>query len=291
MKNEVTWPEVIVVGIDASDESNTALAWAREAAGPETRILAVHGWEMPLVTGFDVVVPIDPNELEEAATDALHAVVDPTGDERIEPIVRNGHAGRVVIVTAENNDADMIVVGHRGRGRMSMMLGSTANYILHHSKVPVVVMRGEDIGRPARVVVGVDDHDLSEGCDNESVRALQWAYRLPGVETVVVTHGWFLPALAVGTMPPMFDDLDRLDAAAREVVDRVVAAAGPAPEHLEIVPEPARGTGAFTLIEASRHSDLVVVGSRGRGSFREVLLGSTSAEVAAYSHAPVVVVR
>jgi len=291
MKNEVTWPKSIVVGVDASEESRIALDWAREAAGPDTRILAVHGWEYPLVTGFDVVIPVDPNEIEQVATGATQAIVDDTGDDRIETVVRNGHAGRVVTLTAEENDADMIVVGHRGRGRMSMMLGSTANYVLHHSSVPVVIMRGEHIGPPANVVVGVDDHDLSEGCDNESVRALRWAYQLPGVEKVVVTHAWFLPALAVGTLPPMFDDLERLDTAARQVVDRVIAAAGSPPEHLEVTADVARGTGAFALIEASRHRDLVVVGSRGRGSFREVLLGSTSAEVAAYSHAPVVVVR
>jgi nucleotide-binding universal stress UspA family protein len=52
-----------------------------------------------------------------------------------------------------------------------------------------------------------------------------------------------------------------------------------------------RGTPGFALIEASRDVDMVVVGSRGRGGFKGLLLGSTSAEVASHSHAPVAVIR
>ena len=79
-----------------------------------------------------------------------------------------------------------------------MMLGSTANYVLHHTERPVVVVRGDHTGPPRHVVVGVDDHDLSAGAENESVRAVRWAYGLTGVEEVHVVHAWFLPALAVG---------------------------------------------------------------------------------------------
>ena len=283
---------IAVVGIDSSPESDAALEWVRAVCPGDARIIAVHAWELPLITGYDVVIPIDPAEIEQLAVDGLRERVTREDDDRLEAVVRQGHAGRAMVAVAEELEADMIVVGHRGSGRMSMMLGSTANYVVHHSDHPVVVIRGDHIGPPERVVVGVDDHDLDESHpENESVRALRWAYGLPGVQQIRVVHAWFLPALAAGMFTPMAADFERMDAAAREVVDHVVAAAGAVPEGVELTCDAIRGTGGFGLIEESRDADLVVVGSRGRGGFTEVLLGSTSAEVAAHSHSPVVIVR
>ena len=51
------------------------------------------------------------------------------------------------------------------------------------------------------------------------------------------------------------------------------------------------GTGGFALIEASRDADLIVVGTRGRSSFVQLLTGSTSLEVLSHAHCPVAVVR
>jgi nucleotide-binding universal stress UspA family protein len=283
-----------VVGVDASPEADAALEWARGVAGAGDRILVVHAWELPLVTGYDMVVTVDPAEIEQLSKQGLHELVERVADARIEPVTRQGHAGRALCSEADDADADLIVVGHRGRGRMSMMLGSTANYVLHHTERPVVVIRGEP-APPRWLVVGVDDHDLADdrgaGHENESVRAVRWAYSMPGVEHVRVVHSWFLPALAVGMFATVAAEMESMDAGAKAVVDRVLAAAGPPPDGVEVVGEAVRGTPGFALIEASRDADLVVVGSRGRGGFKGLLLGSTSAEVASHSHSPVAVIR
>ncbi len=198
-----------------------------------------------------------------------------------------------MVSQADDHDAAAIIVGHRGNSRVSMMLGSTANYVLHHTERPVVIVRGDHADVPRLVVVGVDDHDLDDeqGVENESTRAVRWAYGLPGVEEVRVVHAWFLPALAVGMFATVAAELDTMDAAAQGVVDRVLESAGPAPDQVKVTGEAVRGTPGFALIEASRDVDLVVVGSRGRGGFKGLLLGSTSAEVASHSHAPVAVIR
>ncbi len=281
----------LVTGIDASPESNVALEWTRSVAGPGDTVVAVHAWELPLVTGYDMVVTIDPAEIERMSKEGLDELVTKIDDDRIEAVTRQGHAGRALVAEADDRDAAMIVVGHRGNSRVAMMLGSTANYVLHHTSRPVVVVRGDHVGPPERVVVGVDDHHLDEEHDNPSVRAVRWAYGLPGVEEVRVVHAWFLPALAVGMFATVAAEMESMDSAAEAVVDRVIAAAGPPPDGVKVVGEPVRGTPGFALIEASRDADLVVVGSRGRGGFKELLLGSTTAEVAAHSHAPVGVIR
>lgn len=277
----------IVVGVDASAESDEALAWARSVAGDDDRIVVLHAWEIPLVTGYDMVVAVDVEEIEQLSTRALSELVEREDDPRLVPVARRGHAGRALV--AEGAGADLIVVGHRGNSRLSLMLGSTANYVVHHSQQPVVVVRGERHEPPRHVVVGVDDFD--EPAASPSVRALRWIYGLPRVERVTAVHAWFLPPLAVGMYHPANTDLTSMDASALRIAERVLAAAGDAPSHLEVTAESARGTGGLALIEASKTADLVVVGRRGRGGFSELVLGSTSAEVSAHSHAPVAIIQ
>lgn len=281
----------IVVGVDNSPESETAIQWARSVAGPDDKIVLLHAWQLPVVTGYDMVVTVDPHEIEQYAKEAVAESVQRLDDPRVIPVVHQGHPGRSLIAEADERGAGLIVVGHRGNSRVSMMLGSTANYVLHHTKRPTVIIRGEHESPPRRVVVGIDAHDLDESAENESVRALRFAYSLPGVERVRVVHAWFLPALAIGMFADVSADLDAMDLAAQAAIDRVVEAAGPVPAGVELVTEPIRGTPEFGLIEESREADLVVLGSRGRGGFKGLLLGSTSSAVAAHSHSPVVVVR
>lgn len=279
----------IVVGVDSSRESDRAVDWARGVATGDDRIVVVHGWDVPIVTSYDMVVVVDPHEIEVAAKQGVDDLMQRVADERLSPVTAQGAAGRVLVEQGEH--ADMIVVGHRGSSRAALILGSTANYVLHHTAKPVVVIRGAEIRPPRRIVVGVDDHELMTDGENASVRAVRWGWSLPGVEQVVVAHAWFIPALAIGRMSSYAIDSDEMDTAARGVVNRVLRAAGPPPEGVNVVAESIRGTPDFALIEASSNADLVVVGSRGRGGFAELILGSTSAKVVAHSHCPVAVIR
>ncbi len=292
----------LIVGTDWSFESQQAIRWAQIVAGDDARIVLCHAWQLPIIAGYDMVLAVDPTAIEQSAAEALDEQAKAIGDPRIVPRVKEGHPGRALVAAADEEDAAMIVVGHRGNSRVKLMLGSTANYVLHHTKRPVVIVRGHavedenaEVRPPRSVVVGVDDHDLDPeqtgAHDNPSVRALRWVYGLPGVERVRVVHAWFLPALAIGVYAEVAAELDEMDAAAQARIDHVLAAAGPPPAGIELTSEPVRGTPGFALIEESREADLVVLGNRGRGGFSELLLGSTTAEVAAHSHSPVAVVR
>jgi nucleotide-binding universal stress UspA family protein len=285
-----------LVGVDGSDESLDALSWAREGAGPDDRILVVHAWDVPVMVGYDVAVAIDPRSIEEAARSFLDQLVARTDDQRVSGHLIRSHAGRGIVELAEAGD--VVVLGHRGTGRMSMMLGSTASYVVHHVPQPVVIVRGDGAHPVRSVVVGADDHDLVDddgnivsGADNESVRALRWAMSLPGVTDVKVVHAWFLPAVVAGWYAGPGADFEVMDAASGKVIDHVIKVAGAVPETVTLTREVLRGTPGFAMIEASRAADLIVVGSRGRGTLRGLLLGSTSAEVASYGHCPVAIVR
>ena len=283
----------VIVGLDASTEASSALNWACAHTAPDAEIVAVRAFELHWIASAQLAVPVIPEDAELAAREALESLIAESADARVTGVVREGRAGEVIV--GESPGADLIVVGHRGDSRIALMLGSTTNYVLHHSELPVVVVRGDRLEAAAplrKVVVGVDDHDMTDtGGENASVRALRWAYSLPDVETIRVVYAWHLPPLAIGVYPALTADFEGMDEAAYAVIDRVVAAAGPAPHGVVIEPASVRGTPGIAMVEESQDADLIVVGSRGVGALRGLILGSTSSEAVAHSHCPVAVVR
>ncbi|MFH8336609.1 universal stress protein [Streptomyces sp. AM6-12] len=139
-----------------------------------------------------------------------------------------------------------------------------------------------------RVVVGVDG---SEG----SKQALNWAVRqaeLTGgwVEAVIA---WDVPQFhgALGWMPPSSSDEAALEARAQSEVTSVVEEAVAAHPAVQVSTVARYGTPASVLLEASRGAALLVVGSRGLGGFKGLLLGSVAQHCVQHAHCPVLVLR
>jgi nucleotide-binding universal stress UspA family protein len=133
----------------------------------------------------------------------------------------------------------------------------------------------------SRVVVGVDG---SEG----SARALRWAAdeaRLRGARLEIV-HAWAVPFMGeVPTTP----DLDaELEAGARTTLEEAMAAVDL--QGLEVDGRIERGPAAVVLVELAKGADLLVMGSRGRGGFTGLLLGSVSQQCAHHASCPIVIV-
>ncbi|HEY8788002.1 MAG TPA: universal stress protein [Actinopolymorphaceae bacterium] len=131
-----------------------------------------------------------------------------------------------------------------------------------------------------RIVVGVDGSDAS-------IEAVRWAVRyarLVGADVETVTS-WVYPAssgMALDTIDWQQNARDILDAAlARALSD--------GSDHL--IRTIVEDHPAAALVDAARGAELLVVGSRGRGAFAGMLLGSVSQHVAAHAPCPVVVVR
>lgn len=137
-----------------------------------------------------------------------------------------------------------------------------------------------------RIVVGVDGSDHSR-------RAVQYAFEEARRRdaTVEVVHAYHLP---IYWSPPEYNGpvtgptLEEARHEANQVVSRAI---GQAPSDLQVERFAIRGPAAHTLLRMAEGADLLVVGSRGRGGFRGLLLGSTSHQVISHAPCPVVVVR
>lgn len=279
----------VIVGLDHSDEAVGALRWALANRGPDDRIVALYAWEVQTLLAAEGPDTAVSDGFQHMAEVDIAAMLDGVSDARIAPSARRGRPGKLLVEASQS--ADLVVVGHRGESRVEMMLGSTANYVLHRAAGPVVIVRTDGEAPVRRVVVGIDAHGLDvDGAANESVDALRWAYGLPHVETIRLVNAWFLPAVEFGLFNRGLD-VEAFDANADRAIGLVLDAAGPAPAGVEITRHVAHAAAGEALVDASADADLVVVGSRGRGALRGLLLGSTSAEVAARARSSVAVVR
>jgi nucleotide-binding universal stress UspA family protein len=162
------------------------------------------------------------------------------------------------------------------------LLGSVSQHCLHHASVPTVVVHVLHREPADRIVVGVDG---SPGSD----AALRWAVaeaRLRDAALVVV-HAY--PSLGPGGpfSAARIDPL-ALDRAARRVVDASVS--GIDTSGVDVKPMTVCGNAAGAIVDAGEGADLVVVGSRGLGAWRRLLLGSVAAQVAHHARVPVAVV-
>ena len=139
-----------------------------------------------------------------------------------------------------------------------------------------------------RIVVGVDGSDGAVG-------ALRWAVdeaRLRGPDvTLTLVHSWTYPYVGdVAGMAGYVVSQEQLESDAREVVDHTIAAAGDIPEDVRVDRVIHHGGAANVLLDAAQGADLLVLGSRGRGGFAGLLLGSVSQQCVHHAPCPVVVV-
>jgi len=283
----------IVVGVDGSPASERALQWAAgEAVDRGVGLDVVHAWTMPFLAyplgGF-----IDPAPLEregKATLDRAVRSLERRGSPR--PELRRSlveeHAPAALFWAAQ--EADLLVVGSRGHGGfVGLLVGSVSAQCVSAAPCPVVVVPPSWLDDGIRrIVVGVDGSE-------PSYEALHWAVaeaarhsaRLDVVNAYDRDHAaWPSGAMA---------DLDEGDVekASRALVEEMVAGAvgrgDPQPAGVEVIS--ASSGPARALIETATGADLLVVGSRGRGSVRGLLLGSVSQQCVHHAPCPIVVTR
>ena len=136
---------------------------------------------------------------------------------------------------------------------------------------------------PGKVVVGVDG-------SAHAARALAWAVEEARLRALTLRVIYAFPAMLSLVGSTAHEYYPQVEQEAEQVFERVLAAM-PDTTGLRVERVLAPGSPAKVLIEASRDADLLVVGSRGLGEFRGMLLGSVSMHCTLHAFCPVLVVR
>lgn len=136
----------IVVGVDGSPASKSALRWAAwHAEQLGGALVTLMAWDVPLIYNWEVPESDDISRRTAAGLDETIAeVLDPDSDLAVSKNVANGHPARALLDLAEELDADLIAVGNRGHGGFAeALLGSVSQHVVQHARCPVVVVRDD----------------------------------------------------------------------------------------------------------------------------------------------------
>jgi nucleotide-binding universal stress UspA family protein len=281
----------ILVGVDGSPSSDLALEWAvGEASRRNLPIHLVHArgvddfWVGSGIPVPEELVDVFDELLEERVQRVLHLApgLGVSADSA------TGRGGATLV--ALSRWADTVVLGARGRSQLrGALLGSVSAQVAAQAHCPVIVVRqlpkaGPDL---PRVAVGVDGSSLSQ----EAI-AYAFAHASSRGTGLTAVHAWWDDYVDSRLAPDMLEGARRaLVEQRRLMVSEALAAWCAKYPEVDVRERLARAHPADLLGQESETAQLVVVGSRGRGSFSGLILGSVSQGMLHRAHCPVAVVR
>ncbi|MBO9555003.1 universal stress protein [Cellulomonas sp.] len=280
----------VVVAVDGSEHSRQTIEWGVDVARAHGAALVLaHAYRDPREAtrwGWYPVV-LDAELLEVEAVTAVRELRDKVRANHPDVVVeaRVLHGPAVPTLRDLTDEARVLVVGARGEhGRSG--IGPVGDHLVTHARCPVLVARTPTPGDGALpVAVGVDGSAASVDAAHLAARE---ARHRGAVLRIVHARSPQGPFRAGGR--PATDLRDREDpaqAAAWRLAEEVVASHPGVKVELVLCED----DPVPTLLAESRTAQVVVVGSRGLGVFRGMLLGSVSREVAADASCSVLVLR
>jgi nucleotide-binding universal stress UspA family protein len=296
----------IVVGYDGTDHGDDALALGRMLAGiaDAELVVACAYPDDPLgesAAALEVAQGMRGDaerKLERArgwldgGAGAASASAPGTGGGASLRAVAGASPSHVLHDLAEKTDAAAIVVGatHHGKA-LRLLTGSTPDAVLNHAPCAVAVapdgFRDAHAGTPRQLAVAYDGSPEAQHALAVAADFARWA----GARLRLVTA---VNSAAVGIYPPppldvaAYEELGQIARdEARGRLDDAIAALGSG-----VVAEGAvlDGDIVTTLVEDAKTDDLLFTGSRAKGPFRRVLLGSVSTHLLRDAACPVVIV-
>ncbi|MFI6760104.1 universal stress protein [Micromonospora sp. NPDC050417] len=289
----------ILVGYDGSEGAARALDWALdEASRTGEPVQLAYAFEWMTAGAWIGPGPGPGTWPDETTRRAVEGMVAAAVDQAVASHPGLDVRGEVLESPAtmglreRSADATMVVLGSRGHGGFTGLLaGSTTIALSAHAHCPVVVVpstappgsTGADDPARGRVVVGTDGSPYSQ-------LALGWAIERAAPRGAPV-HAVRVWTESTTRWRPAESDPSEMSRAEQDAVDQQLVDWRRRFPDLSITGEVVAGHPVEVLVEASRRARLLVVGSRGRGGFRGLLLGSVSQQVLHHTECPAVVVR
>jgi nucleotide-binding universal stress UspA family protein len=285
-------PHSVVVGVDGSPTSRLALRWAAAKAEAARQPLhVIHALETDVVLRATEQLGTyeEPSARDAVLTSAMELLADVAPDVRAVPHSVQGFGLNTLI--AASRVAGTLVVGSRGRGAIpAVLLGSVSQQLLLHACCPVVVIRDSRSLTPkegAPVVVGVDGSEASEPAVGYA-----FAHASETGRPLVAVHSWWWEAPeGVAANEPWSGDWSQIATQEAAVLSESLAGWRDTFSEVRVEERSIRGDPVVELLEQSHDAALLVVGTRGRGGFKGLLLGSVSRRVLKRASCPVAVVR
>jgi nucleotide-binding universal stress UspA family protein len=286
-------PSEVVVGVDGSAASYAAVSWAAHEAAirglPVTLLHVVAPTPLSSTAAPNDTITQEQEARARQVLDRARQIGEEQKSEARPEIRVEIRYGRVLAALVDaSTDAQMIVVGTRGLGEYGRhVLGSISSGLLHHAHCPVAVIHDPDSAAhdnrdDAPVLVGIDGSPASEAAtalafDEASRR------RVP----LVALHAWS----DVGVFPILGMDWRVRRDEGNEVLGERLAGWQEIYPDVQVHRRLVSDVPTRWLIDESENAQLVVLGSRGRGGFDGLRLGSVSSAVAQSARVPVIVVR
>jgi nucleotide-binding universal stress UspA family protein len=284
------FPTKILLATDGSEDARRATEAAADLAGKSgSELHVVHVWHD--VPGFaHAFVKRELRRQGQEILDGQVQKIEASGGTVTRAHLRGGRTSDEVIELSEELGVGLLVVGSRGLGTVRrILIGSHSEEIVHHARVPVlVVRRGESAWPPSRVIIGEDFSDDARRAGElaASIGALYGSqvllvYAHPDLPEV--PPGEAREAVAQELRGAREQDEERLEGRADELGEIL----GSRPEILV-----SDGYPAAVVLQAAHQETpppLIAVGSRGIAGIRRTRLGSVSTKVVTAAPGPVLV--
>ncbi len=294
---------LIVAGIDGSVSAHGAARWAaRDAERRNATLRLVHAVSVPAAGGYlepTLSRAVVREHLRSKANVLVQAAADLISEDhpdlRVETVVQDGAPVKVLL---EQSRAATVatVVGADGAGRLAgAFFGSVTARLAAHGNGCIVIAREEPRHHPAGpgvVAVGVDGSAHSRA-------AVGFAYEEAALRgaTLLAIHTWNDKPLnhALGAYP-LDINADGIDDREHRLLESELAGWEQKYPDVPVRMRVLRGRPAPNLLRYASHTgthpaQLIVVGSRGRGGFAGLLLGSTSQAVMTHAGCSVAIVH